>query len=103
MKKETNGRGGKITGVSFYIQRNLEYYQKGKSKKEKTKVELTKDELYEFVDEMRDVISFRLKTKEYITIAQAAEYDLDRIKYINEVAQEAKGEIENVVGFFIAA
>lgn len=36
-------------------------------------------EMYDFIDEIRNIISCDLKTKDFVAIAEAAEYNLEKV------------------------
>lgn len=91
-----NGRGGKVTGVLFTIDRVV---------KENAKVspELSDDDKDEIIDSIRDLINEELKTKDIRTIAEAAGYDLEKIKKAYTVAESSPKKIGSIVGFMVSA
>ncbi len=120
MKKKLAGKGGKVTGLTFFIQHNKYYYENKNNRDKKTRNEkgrLTKhneiakgqtntyadDKIYDFVDEVRDVINCKLRTRDYLAIAEAANYDIEKIKQANSVMESYSSKINNVAGFLIAA
>lgn len=106
------GAHGKVDGVTIVIMNNVNYYTKAKDegmyddlikKPENVNVPETEDEIFEFIDELREMMSETgLKTKDYKAIAEAAVYNRDKIKKAYDV-MNASGEIDNVVGFMIKA
>lgn len=110
MKKKLTGKGGKVTGLTFFIQHNKNFYANKKSKKtgEYTKKSNSKSisanvEMYDFIDEIRNIISCDLKTKDFVAIAEAAEYNLEKVKTANEVMKKYPAKINNISGFLITA
>lgn len=110
MKKKLTGKGGKVTGLTFFIQHNKNFYANKKSKKtgEHTKKSNSKSisanvEMYDFIDEIRNIISCDLKTKDFVAIAEAAEYNLEKVKTANEVMKKYPAKINNISGFLITA
>lgn len=101
MDKETGGRGGKIIGVTFHVRRNKNYETSGAIEvSAKVKSVLSEEQKDDFIDELREIID--LKTKELKAIAEAAEYDLDRVKKAVKVA-ESTPKIDNYMGFLLKA
>ena len=115
VQKKAIGRGGKIEGLTFYIQYNKKYFEaQEKSKienKEKEKIKSKKKEnnkknitdVINFIDEMRDIIQYNLKAKDYLAIAEAAKYDLVKIENAADAMKSYSSEISNVAGFLITA
>ena len=54
------------------------------------------------LEEIHDLIEEKLKLKDYSTIAEAANYDIDRIKNAYCILKQ-NSNVENVVGFMIKA
>lgn len=105
------GAHGRVDGVIIKIQNNKKYYldhsQEKKNKKDqiiKEKIFTVKseDEIDDFIDELRDLFDEKLKTKELKSIAEAAEYNIEDIKKIYDIAQNTTSSIENLTGFMIA-
>jgi len=110
MKKKLTGKGGKVTGLTFYIQHNKNFYQNkkisNKNKSETTEKNIqsfTDESIFDFVDEIRGIISCELKTKDYLAIAKAANYDIQKVKMANAAMEAYSSNINNVAGFLIAA
>lgn len=110
MKKKLTGKGGKVTGLTFFIQHNKNFYSNKKSKK--TGENTTKSnyksisanvDIYDFIDEIRNIISCDLKTKDFVAIAEAAEYNLEKVKTANEIMKKYPAKINNISEFLITA
>lgn len=113
VKKERKGLGGKVDTITFTVQRNKDYYlrhpdrvprQKQKyieSEIRKTPRSLTEDQIDEFLDELRDLIDEKLKTKQLKDIAEAAGYDMDVIKKTYEASRSCDN-IRNIVAWLIS-
>ena len=98
---------GKVDGAVFRIQMNKDYYVKHNEEIKKdpaaaSSSELTEDQIDEFIDEMRIIISEDLKTKDLKTIAKESGYDMEKIKKAYEIAEKT-GNIDNLVGWMISA
>lgn len=89
-----NGRGGKVTGVLFTIRR-VELALPGDK--------ITEDERDECIDQIRELISENLKTKDIRIIAEAANYDFEKVKKAYQIATASTKDIPNLVGFMKAA
>lgn len=101
---EKSGRGGKVVAVDFIIydmEKRKKQVEKDKEKKEKN--QLSENDKIEFIYEIMDIFSFKLKPKDLKMIAEAAEYDKGKIERANQVFESYHGNIENVVGFIISA
>ena len=92
------GRGarGKVIDIEFHVK--LSRKIPGLCMRERKSAE----EIEDFLDDMRIIIPVVIKTKDLKTIAEAADYDIDKIKKAVELCNKA-GNIENVVGFLIKA
>lgn len=110
--KNTSGRGGKVSSIDFYIQHNKAYYEAQSSEnepavKEKKDVikELTEEEKADFYDEILDIIEEKIKVKDAMTLAEVANFDIDKIKTAYAIMQEYSKNhtVERVVGFLISA
>lgn len=62
----------------------------------------TSEEIEDFLDDMRMIIPLVIKTKDLKAIAEASDYNIDKIKKAVQLYQHA-GNVENVVGFLISA
>ena len=87
-----NGRGGKVTGVTLIMNRinSIQTLQKPV---------LSDDEKDEIIDEIRDLITEPLKTKDIRSIAETAGYDMEKIRKAYQVAEASTKKIDNLVGF----
>lgn len=116
VQKKAVGRGGKIEGLTFYIQYNKKYFEaqkkgiinvkENKIPNSKKKNENKKDniaDVIDFIDEMKEIIPYILKTKDYLAIAEAANYDLLKIKNATDAMNSYSSKISNVAGFLISA
>ena len=107
VQKISSGRGGKVEGLTFVVQHNVAYYERQEPlyvpaapKVEKKKpVVLTNEERDDFVDELDNVFKESLKAKDRRTIAEAAGYDMDRVKEIYAMANNEN--IDNLVGWMV--
>ena len=98
--KETSGHGGKVTGVTFVIQHNRSYYENKGTRKIEKKVSLTEEQKDDFIEGLFDIIEERLSPKDLKMIAEAGNYDLEKIKSIYELSK-GSGKINNLVGWLI--
>jgi len=92
-----SGRGGKTKSIRFFIfNKNA---RKGTAIKEKN---LTQEEKDNIIDEVSEIINEKLKVRDYKKIAEAADYNIEKVKKAYEIAVGSK-KIDNLVGFLIAA
>ena len=89
-----SGRGGKVMGVLFTIKR-VSVPLSGDT--------ITDDEKDDCFDQIRELISEDLKTRDIRTIAEAANYDFEKVKKAYEIASTSTKDIPNLVGFMKAA
>ena len=95
------GAHGKIEEVVFYFQKNKNFY--GLRKPKKAKEKFTPEQIDDFVDELRPILKdVEFKTKDLKLIAQAAEYDYDKIVSAYKIMMKSKN-VENAVGFMLSA
>ena len=99
--KETSGKGGKVTGLTFVIQHNKGYYLKHGKDVKKTNSKLSAEQKEDFIDELSTVISEKLKPRELKSIAEESGYDMGRIKELYKMAQNSKEGISNLTGWLI--
>ena len=92
-----NGRGGKVVSVDLIMRR------KNKANNQTEKKTLTEEEKDQLLDEIADLIEYPLKIKDLRSIAEAAEYNKDKIVKAYEVLQSSPAEKSNVVGYLIKA
>ncbi|MEE0919842.1 MAG: replication initiation protein [Lachnospiraceae bacterium] len=90
------GQGGKIFQITFLVTENDSIIVDNEMIEEKY---IDKDSVLE---EIHDLIEEKLKLKDYSTIAEAANYDIDRIKKAYCILKQ-NSNVENVVGFMIKA
>ena len=60
------------------------------------------EEIEDFLDDMRIIMPIVIKTKDLKAIAEVSDYNMEKIKKAVDLYDRA-GNIENVVGFLIAA
>lgn len=85
------GRGGKIYKVAFTVT------------KKKDKEKLSKEERLTFIDDMMDILDgYGLRMKDYDALAEAAGYDLAKIKDAKQAMLSYKGIIEDKTAFLLA-
>ena len=97
------GKGARVQTVTFVIQHNKGYYLshpeaqplKGIAAQPKA------DQVDDFIDKLEDVIEEKIKLKDLKAIAEAADYDMDKIKRVYGLAQKS-GNIADIVGWLIA-
>lgn len=94
----TLGRGarGRVIDIEFHVELS------GNIPGLCMRKEKSAEEIEDFLDDMRIIMPVVIKTKDLRTIAEAAEYDMDKIKKAVDLCNKA-GNIENVVGFIITA
>ncbi len=93
------GRGGKVVGVRFFI-----------TSKKKTKyvpivedVVITDDQKEDIIDQINDLIDFKVKIKDLRAIAEASDYNLSKVEKAYNVLKNVKGGVDNPTGFMIKA
>ena len=94
---ECNKTGRIITDIIFYIE--LKEQEKEEGEKEQEQKELDLDDL---IDQLREIINEKLKTKEYKAILEAANNDIKLIQEKYELSKKQQ-KIENLVGWLIKA
>ena len=87
-----------ITDIIFYLELK-EQKQEEKEVGEKEQKELDIDDL---IDQLREIINEKLKTKEYKAILEAANNNIELIQEKYELSKKQK-KIENLVGWLIKA
>ena len=92
-----NGRGGKVVSVDLIMRR------KKKEKTSENRNLLTDEEKDALLDEMAEFIKYPLKIKDLRAIAEAANYDMDKIKKAYQIMESSGSEKTNVVGYLIKA
>ena len=95
---ECNKTGRIITDIIFYLE--LKEQEKGEAEDRKEKQEeLDIDDL---IDQLREIISEKLKTKEYKAILEAANNDIELIQAKYQMAKKQR-KIDNLVGWMVKA
>lgn len=95
--KYIQGKGarGRVVDIAFYVDLLKELPVLEVKKR-------TAEEIEDFLDDMRMIMPLVIKTKDLKAIAEAADYNLEKIRKAVALYQKA-GNIDNVVGFLIAA
>ncbi len=91
------GIGGKVTGVRFVME------LLDSTQTVSTPQILSEDEKFAFIDEIMDIIEAPLKIKDLKAIAEAAEYDIEKVKKAVAVLNNSSVQINGVTGFLISA
>ncbi len=98
-EKMTKGRGGKGVGFKFFIK-----YKEQVNPSDESSVQEKEVDLFDFIDEMREVFSdISLPTKDMKAIAEASDFDMQKIKTAYCVMKSIKGGVDNPTGFLIKA
>ena len=96
-----SGRGGKIYKVLFTIEKKSVLQKKEENNSKRR--ELSKDEKFEFLDEMRDILGQGFKTKDLDAIAEAADFDMEKIRKAYDSLAASRTTVDNPTGFLISA
>ena len=91
-----------ITDIIFYLElkeQKQEEKEEGVGEKEQKQKELDLDDL---IDQLREIINEKLKTKEYKAILEVANNDIELIQEKYELSKKQQN-IENLVGWLIKA
>ena len=91
-----------ITDIIFYLElkeQKQEEKEEGVGEKEQKQKELDLDDL---IDQLREIINEKLKTKEYKAILEAANNNIELIQEKYELSKKQQ-KIENLVGWLIKA
>lgn len=94
-----SGVGGKVVGIIFIV-----YRKQGAVKDVKIhKVELSEKEMDDILDAISELIDVPLKIKDIRSIAEAAGYDMAKVKKANKILVNygKSHDVSNVVGFLI--
>ncbi|MBQ2407621.1 MAG: replication initiation protein [Lachnospiraceae bacterium] len=97
------GKGGKVYQITFDVSNKYETESEDIVLNE-TKIELSdtdKEEIIELL--MDDIIEERLKYKDYITIAEKSNYDIEKVKRAYDMMKSSRAKIENVTGWLLRA
>lgn len=105
------GRGGRVVGVVFYVQKNKSAHQhkelvlKGGNEEivDMVSQELSDDDKMEFYFEVRSLVGSKMPVKDIRAISEAAEYDISRVKNALDVMNQSTKEIKNMSGWLITA
>lgn len=112
--RKTQGRGGKVVGVKFYIHKNTSQEYVNANRMERTggsgdvMEQLSLFDIrdgetdYEFIGKLQELMEESIPVVSLIKIAEAADYNLDRVKEAYEMACGIK-YIKNLPGFLIKA
>lgn len=73
-----SGRGGKVVGIRFSVRVDEEKLKENGDFEKK--IELTEEEIDEFVDRVMDITTEKIKVGEAKSIAKAAGYDIDVVQ-----------------------
>lgn len=96
-----SGRGGKVNAIIFYVS-----YDNVAQKEEIIKTEEVVEkpmDIDELLDEIYDILEGNFKLKDVRKIAKEADYNLASIKKAYKVYKKNEDNVENSVGFMIAA
>ena len=96
-----SGRGGKVNAIIFYVS-----YDNMAQKEEIVKTEEVVEkpmDIDELLDEIYDILEGNFKLKDVRKIAKEADYNLASIKKAYKVYKKNEDNVENSVGFMIAA
>ena len=95
MEPKKAGRGGKVYGVTFYVEKNA-----ASKKKKEAAVELNEVNELDLLDEIREIVP-GIKNTEAQKIGQAASWNLNLIREKYEIARTQN--VNNLVGWLIEA
>ena len=98
------GKGGKVDQLRFIIKEKSDDIEEinQDDKNEDVKV-MTDDELFDLIDQLRDIISEKLKISDYKILLEEADYDIELIKSKYTIAKESKSKITNLMGWLRSA
>ena len=91
---ERKGKGGKICDVTIIIKRKVDVVN--------TAPVLNSDELFDLIDQVRDIITEKLSTADIKTLLDKAGNDIEKIRTACKVASEHTN-IDSYMGFLIKA
>lgn len=110
MERQMQGYGGKITGVIFTIQRNVDFYCKKKGKQKVSSASSVSKEVSDLTPQqakalkvIKNMISADLSEKDYLAIAKAADFKISVVGDAVDILFAQTGVVNNVTGFLIAA
>ena len=110
-KSVRKGRGGKLSGYRFIVKEKEEKItDENVIKTDDAEVidvvkkdKISEDELFKMIDDLRDIISEKLKMSDYKLLLEEADYDLEKIKSKYTLAKESKSKITNLMGWLRSA
>ncbi len=94
------GRGGKVVNIRFIIDENPRIKRK-ETEQSTNKITSVREQL-SVLDQVQDFIEERLKISEIKAIAEAADYDINKIRNAYYLSKQQKN-INNFVGWMITA
>lgn len=105
------GAHGRIEGVDIVMQLNKKFYEEKQVQSRGHKKEgvfednkgLSEDDKLTFLDDMSEIIQESVRLKDLKAVAEAAGWDMDKIKAAYEIAENSHSPISNLTGFLIAA
>ena len=98
------GKGGKVDQLRFIIkEKSNDIEEINKDDKDEDVKVMTDDELFDLIDQLRDVISEKLKISDYKILLEEANYDIELIKSKYTIAKESKSKITNLMGWLRSA
>ena len=116
-----SGRGGKVISITFYVKYiNDQNTDNGDNKEYKVtytsdgveivddnekidRVTYESDFLTEVRDEVKDIIGTRISVKDARAVAEASDWNIDKIHNAIGMLKSASGKIDNVIGWLISA
>ena len=116
-----SGRGGKVISITFYVKYiNDQNTDNGDNKEYKVtytsdgveivddnekidRVTYESDFLTEVRDEIKDIIGTRISVKDARAVAEASDWNIDKIHNAIGMLKSASGKIDNVIGWLISA
>lgn len=101
-KNLTGGPGGKINGIRFFISRNTKDSDNIEIS-ENPKEALSKEDKFEILDSIADIIGDSFSYKEIKIIAEKSEYNMDKVKSAYDVMRQSKSRIDNPIAWMISA
>ncbi|SEM59181.1 Initiator Replication protein [Butyrivibrio sp. ob235] len=95
-----SGRGGKTTGIRFFIKKKE---PEQNIIVEETKEELTEDDIYQIVFDAKQMLGEEFSIKDIRAICSVANYDLSKIESAKKIMDGSKSKITNPTGWLINA
>ena len=104
-KEEKSGHGGKVKNIVFTIDEKKEWFEKDLGESDQKNDETVRDSEKDFSDELMEITMILagsgLKIKDIKSIAEAAGYDVDKVRNAFELSIE--NDIKNLAGWLIKA